>query len=520
MANTRNISVKFYICLKQRKGAVISLFSIQYIVSGKCECLCYYYRYLVLYVLLIIGGIEQNPGPGKKGDKNRRAHQSRSTCCIPSLCRKSYDVNNSYLSASVDEENSELSQILLNINTHINTNMSYVQKNLNGLKTKVDDVSCACVELRIENEKLRKENKELLRKIAVFEARLDILEAITTTDELNLPKSEKLSIKTDVDELGYPKLRKDKKKTSRKSNKNIPGHVEGKTCNDITQKGAVLDTEGKIDDLTERKETSPVSAKARRYRFIMDQKTKKKNNHSTNEKLKNRKHSKQREIKTLPELADRATGEEVNADQSKADLIKVNVETPERSNASLHKLVPFTKYDMPEFDESDKIPTSQNALYEEKAESISNLEDKKAAQVDTSVAKEVTPYSKPFKNKTKKISLEENKCKSTGKHCTTERGAYVSSLIDEFGGQDKEKTELVYTPEAQTQSEDKMYRSSSLVAKRACKHHKTAERAYSTPVYDTHDSNNKDCFINSNNKKEEGFSNTLPAAFSKQVSIP
>ena len=59
--------------------------------------------------------------------------------------------------------------------------MSYIQKNLTGLNCKIDEVKWTCKELGLENEKLQKTNKELKRKTAVLEARLDHLEAIPRT---------------------------------------------------------------------------------------------------------------------------------------------------------------------------------------------------------------------------------------------------------------------------------------------------------------------------------------------------
>lgn len=494
---------------------VISRISIQFIVNRKCKCICYSLRhFLLLCFLLIIGGIEQNPGPGKKSDKDRRPQQSHLSLRSSLLGqrKKSYDVNNSHRSSSSDEEHSGVTQLLSSVNAHMNTNMSYIQKNLNDLNTKVDDVTCTCEELRVENEKLRNQNKDLLRKIAIFEARLDDLELTSKTDDKGLesPKSEKeeMAMTSDYEFV--------KEMFERISIDKLPISVTDNTNSVSTDEDGKLSEKGKqltgTTCMNENETDVPVSANTQRHHSMLSKKSRNANIYSESTK----RHLKQTEIKTdwtLPVLPDRNIGEQLTVDQTKTDdFIQDDLENYEKSNASLPEMEHFTKCDLPVCGASDKIPHQRLKQYDRKTSN--NSKEDHIKKENTIVDGNFNPYSKPVKNKTKVAPVEENVCKN--ENFTANSGTVV---INEFDAICKEIAERASFPEALTHSGDKIYRSHSLFAKTTSRSHKTPKRVYSTPLFKFSNSNNKEFTAKSSNKNEEKVSSTLPASFTKQVGV-
>ena len=138
-------------------------------------------QFLFTAMLLIIGGVEQNPGPSKQTKVHRRVHQPH----LPnwsSLTRQhsfsSTGINSLPTDMTWSAENSGMTQLLSSVQAHMNTNMSYIQKNMSSMNTRVDHVAAVCKELSLENEALRLQNKEIQGKMDMLGERLVNLEHV------------------------------------------------------------------------------------------------------------------------------------------------------------------------------------------------------------------------------------------------------------------------------------------------------------------------------------------------------
>ena len=138
-------------------------------------------QFLFTAMLLIIGGVEQNPGPSKQTKVHRRVHQPN----LPnwsSLTRQhsfsSTGINSLPTDMTWSAENSGMTQLLSSVQAHMNTNMSYIQKNMSSMNTRVDHVAAVCKELSLENEALRLQNKEIQGKMDMLVERLVNLEHV------------------------------------------------------------------------------------------------------------------------------------------------------------------------------------------------------------------------------------------------------------------------------------------------------------------------------------------------------
>ena len=139
-------------------------------------------QFLFTAMLLIIGGVEQNPGPSKQTKVHRRVHQPH----LPnwsSLTRQhsfsSFGINSLPTDTTWSAENSGMTQLLSSVQAHMNTNMSYIQKNMSSMNTRVDHVATICKELSLENEALRRQNEEIQGKMDMLGERLVNLEHVT-----------------------------------------------------------------------------------------------------------------------------------------------------------------------------------------------------------------------------------------------------------------------------------------------------------------------------------------------------
>ena len=157
----------------------IFIYNYNHVCRAISVCFLTLRQCLFMNLLLIIGGIEQNPGPAKQNRNNRRLHRPH----LPqwsSLSRlhrsSSYDVSSLPSSFTSVADESGITQLLTSMQAHVNSSMSYMQKQLTGLNDKIDNVTSVCKELQLETEKLRNQNKEMHRKIQIFEARLEYIE--------------------------------------------------------------------------------------------------------------------------------------------------------------------------------------------------------------------------------------------------------------------------------------------------------------------------------------------------------
>ena len=134
-----------------------------------------------LCILLVMGGVEQNPGPPKQqsGRATRASSQSflgaTDSGNIGIACR-----------LSKPEKLANMTQLLTAIRTDMNKNMADIHGKLSTLDNKCDNISQTCHDLQKENSRLSAQNKELQKKVGALENRIDSIEGYSRRNNLIL----------------------------------------------------------------------------------------------------------------------------------------------------------------------------------------------------------------------------------------------------------------------------------------------------------------------------------------------
>ncbi|MES9880608.1 MAG: hypothetical protein ABW185_06975 [Sedimenticola sp.] len=146
-------------------------------------------------ILLIIGGIEPNPGPtGRGSTRSTSARQAQRTSLSSSQSQSLLDTDESgdiRVTRSIPQGHAEAHQddsnvvYLLNcMRSDLNSNMSEIKDNLKTLNTKVDTISDTCEFLKTENETLKKQNESLCTKVKDLEIHIDNIEGQSRRNNL------------------------------------------------------------------------------------------------------------------------------------------------------------------------------------------------------------------------------------------------------------------------------------------------------------------------------------------------
>lgn len=148
---------------------------------------------LFMSILLIIGGIEPNPGPtGRGGTRSGSSRQSQRSS-IPSSqslldADESGDIRVTRANTQTHSENvqdsASVTYLLSCMRTDMNQHMNEITDNLKSLNTKVDTISDTCDLLKSENETLKKQNEELCTKVSNLEQQIDSIEGQSRRNNL------------------------------------------------------------------------------------------------------------------------------------------------------------------------------------------------------------------------------------------------------------------------------------------------------------------------------------------------
>lgn len=148
---------------------------------------------LSLSILLIIGGIEPNPGPAGGRGTSTRAGSTRQSqrSSIPSSqslldADESGDIRVSRVSGHGDPQHdaTSLTYLLTCMRTDMNKNMSEIKDNLQTLNTKVGTISDTCEFLKAENQTLKQQNETLYTKVNDLESQIDNIEGQSRRNNL------------------------------------------------------------------------------------------------------------------------------------------------------------------------------------------------------------------------------------------------------------------------------------------------------------------------------------------------
>ena len=145
---------------------------------------------ICLSILLIIGGVEQNPGPPPRGASSRGAFgptlpNTRSRASSQSMlgANEAGDLGISRRQLFTDE-GASMTHLLIAIRVDINKNMTDIYSKLTTLTTQCDDISKTCRDLQRENSLLSDQNAELQIKVGALEARIDTIEGQSKRNNL------------------------------------------------------------------------------------------------------------------------------------------------------------------------------------------------------------------------------------------------------------------------------------------------------------------------------------------------
>ena len=140
-------------------------------------------------ILLVIGGVEQNPGPARgaltrggfgQSMPNTRARASSQSMLGPN---EAGDLGISRRQSFADE-GSSTTHLLTAIRADINKNMTDIYSKLTTLTNQCEDISKTCKDLQRENSVLSAQNAELQNKVGALEAKIDAMEGHSRRNNL------------------------------------------------------------------------------------------------------------------------------------------------------------------------------------------------------------------------------------------------------------------------------------------------------------------------------------------------
>lgn len=143
---------------------------------------------MCLCTLLVIGGVEQNPGPPRYPPSRGNASNAPNTRARASS-QSTLGINEAgdlgiSRRLSFADDNAHMTQLLTGIRADMNLNMSGIHEKLSDLNTKVDNISQTCRDLQTENAKLSAQNSDLKKKVDSLESRIDSIEGHSRRNNL------------------------------------------------------------------------------------------------------------------------------------------------------------------------------------------------------------------------------------------------------------------------------------------------------------------------------------------------
>ena len=139
--NNWRVKIGTFGCHRSWRAQHVKFICIEFRMLKFCLCL----PFAILEILLIIGNVESNPGPGSKQTRPNSAGGINKT---ENASEDSVDLRN-----ILDQLNSKLDIMAKDIK-EIKRDMKGVMDDINELKTEVDDLSKRC--MKVEDEKRRK----------------------------------------------------------------------------------------------------------------------------------------------------------------------------------------------------------------------------------------------------------------------------------------------------------------------------------------------------------------------------